>query len=87
MADKFQQKADAHKAAQHIKEIDQQPSVLPEANLIPIVTRPFAPPTPKLLQDDKYKNKLADEITDELMAGFVKNLIEIPSRKHRKKEL
>ena len=88
MAEKLQQKPDLRnsmKTEEKIKEVVEEPAIIPETNLIPVVTKPFV--SPKLLQDEKYKNNLSDQITDELMVVFMKNLIEIPDRKHRKKEI
>ena len=88
MAEKLQQKPDLRnsmKTEENIKEMVKEPAFITETNLIPVVTKPFF--SPKLLQDEKYKNNLADQITDELMASFMNNLIEIPDRKHRKKQI
>lgn len=88
LAEKLQQKPDLRnsmKTEENSLAIVEEPEKINETNLIPVVTKPFV--APKNLQDEKYKNNLANQITDELMNGLIKNLIEIPDRKHRKKEI
>jgi hypothetical protein len=83
LAEKLQQKPDLRnsmKTEENSLAIVEEPEKINETNLIPVVA-------PKNLQDEKYKNNLANQITDELMNGLMKNLIEIPDRKHRKKEI
>lgn len=61
MAEKLQQKPDLRnsmKTEQMIKDVIEEPAIITETNLIPVVTKPFV--SLKLLQDEKYKNNLVD---------------------------